>query len=1513
MAGADDRAGGDVRRGTRGKRASGRLVVSLPDDAPGLDDQVQVARPQLSWRAVAIPIPAGGVIIGRDRRGTITVHDDDRVQNLVELTRRGADVWIRVREDGVACTVGGKALRAGKRRLVAGDEIVVAGERFAYSATVGAELGRTTRRPRRRVTPAAKVQRVDLRLSIEDAHGQGADVVIEAGADAQVLKVLLAAAELLRLSWSGGSARCERLGGELNLLGPLSDAGLLWGDRIALHSRRAGPRLPAARADDRRGGQIPVNRAPRIRRPVPSVEIELQAPPDEAGKPRFPLIASLLPLVAGIVMAVVLKNPVYLIFTALSPIMAVGSYVTDRRSGRDRYAERAARFARDLAAADARLSAAYVTEGEYLFEAAPGLDQLLPRAEGSRSRLWERRRAADDFLALRAGIGTAPFTARVSFARGGSEALRADAHRHLDRFDRLDGVPVVIDVPKIGVLGIAGPQGTITGVTRGLVVQAALLYSPADLQIAAAVGHGHAASWWWMKWLPHVSEASATLQGPPLASGDIAAAALLDRVRQVQETRLAASRGRLGGEREPHLLLLIDGDLEFDRSVATSVLEAAADTDVSVIWLAREQAALPHQTGAVMTMTSAQTFDLAYAASGDLMSDVRIEPLGGSAAAATARSLAPLVDRGARRRATGVPTRVGLLELLELEVLDGDAIAANWESPRDALAAPIGAGSAGPFEIDLRRDGPHALLVGTTGSGKSELLRSIVCSLAALHPPTRVSFLLFDYKGGAAFGPCGGLPHVFDVVSDLDEHLSQRALIALDAELLRRERILADAGAKDMLDLARKLPHRTPPALVLAVDEFAKLRDEVPDFVDGVVDVAQRGRSLGVHMILASQTLGNAFTTPIRANTNLRLALRAADETQSEEAIGSRDAAHIPSGPDYSGRGFARVGLGRLVEFQTAYVSGRSAPGSSSEIRVRRYELDGGRAEPAKAWRSAEAESDEETDLELLVSATRAACEELGLERPPAPWLPPLPAALALDELPAVPVSAGFAIGLVDEPREQRQSPLIFNPAATGFTVVFGAGGSGRTTALRTVAAAVASACSPADAHIYVIDARGRGLAALNDLPHCAAVVSASEEERLDRLLGRLAGLIDTRVRSFSEAGVSTLAEYRRRVADEPCPQITLLIDDLDDLVRAYDSAAGAAQMQRLGRIVSAGRQAGVSVIATAASRAGVGSSLMTHVARRVVLRMATPDDAIGLGVDGSVARGLQPDPGRAFVDGSAEAQIAHPGGSPEGSDQIDAVRAIASLARARWPGADAPAVRTLPARLEPAELPRSRDVARVVVGIGGNDLLPVAIDLSEGHLLVSGPRRSGRSLALVALVHALRGTERRIDVRVFAPRRSPLQAIAAGDGVTLVTDPASCVAAMAALAAIVAGRTRGDGHQPIVALVDDAGDLPDAAFAQAAERVARFGPDVGVHLAAAVDKTTARGFTHPWVRVLANDGRGIVLAPEDASAADHLGGELPRRSPVPRQPGRGYLVRDGSVTLIQIAAEPVAPTAASD
>ena len=220
-----------------------------------------------------------------------------------------------------------------------------------------------------------------------------------------------------------------------------------------------------------------------------------------------------------------------------------------------------------------------------------------------------------------------------------------------------------------------------------------------------------------------------------------------------------------------------------------------------------------------------------------------------------------------------------------------------------------------------------------------------------------------------------------DVVSDLDEHLAERALVSLNAELKRRERILAESGARDLSELQRRHPDIAPPLLVIAVDEFAKLREEVPAFVDGVVDIAQRGRSLGVHMVLAAQSLRNAFTPAIRANTNLRIALRVSEESESEDMIASPSAARIPSGERYRGRAFARTGHGELQEFQAAYVSGLTTPAQQRTLEVRTFDLLA--AGPGRTVVAATADSDAKSDLTALGAAATEAYERMGLRMPP--------------------------------------------------------------------------------------------------------------------------------------------------------------------------------------------------------------------------------------------------------------------------------------------------------------------------------------------------------------------------------------------------------------------------------------------------------------------------------------------------------------------------------------------------
>ena len=291
---------------------------------------------------------------------------------------------------------------------------------------------------------------------------------------------------------------------------------------------------------------------------------------------------------------------------------------------------------------------------------------------------------------------------------------------------------------------------------------------------------------------------------------------------------------------------------------------------------------------------------------GTELADVVADGVDRRVANETARALTPVKDVSASVGSSELPTRVSLFDVLDMDEVTPAAIRSVWRQRRQTLDAPIGMAGEGPVAIDLRGDGPHALVAGTTGSGKSELLQSLVASLATTHSPRTVTFLLIDYKGGAAFHACRQLPHTVGMVTDLDGVLAERALVSLNAELRRREALLRDAGAKDLGEMERTAPSGAPPSLVIVIDEFATLASEIPAFVEGVVDIARRGRSLGVHLVLATQRPAGVVTEHVRANTNLRIALRVASTTESDDVVGAPDAARIPR--TIPGRALMRTG-----------------------------------------------------------------------------------------------------------------------------------------------------------------------------------------------------------------------------------------------------------------------------------------------------------------------------------------------------------------------------------------------------------------------------------------------------------------------------------------------------------------------------------------------------------------------------------------------------------------------------
>lgn len=1229
---------------------------------------------------------------------------------------------------------------------------------------------------------------------------------------------------------------------------------------------------------------ISFNRSPRVRPPVVGAHLHIGAPPSPPRATRLPVAASAAPLALGVVMAAVLHEPAMLAMSALSPVMALSSYFGDRRSGGRAHRAQVARHRADVDELEVEVERTLAEEGARRRQVHPDAPTLVDRAMRRRPDLWERGPQDDDFLVLRVGEADQPSGLEVVIAPGGDAGQRTDVDALVRRARTLPAAPVVVPLGELGTIGIAGGGPRRQRLATWLALQLAVLHSPRHLALCAVVPDASAADWRWLGWLPHV--AASPVDVPALAVGDARTEALLEALRELVRRRRAERGDRFGGRtREQAVVLLLDEDVGPRRQLIEELLQDGPEVGVFLVWLGGRRRDLPAGCGAVLELDARRAvMQVSFPVDGRTVPDATCDGVDGTAADQVARVLAPMRDVTGGGRGTSIPRSVGMLELLGGAL---DDLPRRYElPPEDALACVVGQDAEGPVRIDLRQDGPHALVAGTTGAGKSELLQALVAGLAVERPPTRVSFLFVDYKGGTAFKECVDLPHCVGMVTDLDEHLTQRVLTSLRAEVRARERTLNAHGARDLPELERTAPDAAPAALIVVVDEFAALKVDVPEFVDGLVDVAQRGRSLGVHLVLATQRPAGVVSENIRTNTNLRIALRVQTEAESVDVVNDRRAALLPTEP--RGRAFVRTGHGRVREVQVAFGGAVSRGGVTSRpVEVVVLAAEGPADEPAAPALEGP------TDLSRVVHAIGQAAA--GGRRPPSPWLPPLPSVLHLDDLEQR--GAHPTLGLADEPAQQMQRPWELEVAAAGSVLIYGASGTGKTTALRSIAVALARLSSPERLHLHAIDCAGHGLTGLEALPQCSGVLGADDEERVGRLLRTLLAEVERRGRLLASHGAGSLDDLDESIRP---PRTVVLLDSLPGFREAYDSDPSATLLRTLGRVMGEGRAAGVHVVATCDRRGGVPSAITSVVSRRIVLRMPSDDDYAVLGLDRRATAGTAMPPGRAFVDDGLEVQLATLGAGTSGAG---ALTSEAASLRRRWGGLQAPPVLTLPTKVGLEALGRSSELDAVRVGIRDDDLRVAVLDLASTHALVVGPRRSGRTTTLGTLAAAVAG------MGLDSPRHLLLGRRSAPEHVTrcfdhVVLGERACAEAVSELLAAAAEAGRSTPRVPVLVAVDDVEGLVDGPAAAGLERLLRDGLDLGVCLVATTDPAASVAF-NPVMRELRKAGCGVLLQPGVDADGSTLNVRLPRRRGGGDLPaGRGYLVQSGRAQLVQLATD---------
>ncbi len=1163
------------------------------------------------------------------------------------------------------------------------------------------------------------------------------------------------------------------------------------------------------------------NRPPRLQPAPIGGEIQIPAPPKSPDEHARSLLLSLLPFSSLLIMggfyliigANTGRSPLYTIpLLAMGIVSAVTSLLTysyQKQLQRKRFFEARRDYHRQLDKREARLQAAHDVQLAINRRKYPGADVIPSLIESRHDFLWSRRIADDDFGWVRLGVGDIPSNVIVQSPDPDLEAL--DIQRAVDlsfKYRLVRDTSVTLNLLQWGAMGIVGSRADLLPFTYAVLAHLTTEYAPTDVSLYIFSSRAVYLDWSWARWLPHTSQFQKGGFPDYLAFDPEASRDLLNRLNRRLEERHAAlenTEGELGDT--SLIVVLVDETSSIRDELAYRSLLSSRQAGIITLSMVNDAEDVPGECNGVVTVLG-HAFRVHLTGPEGIVIEGTADALSRAQAEMIARKLTNyrLPQLGASQR---IPTRLDFLQMFgnaaSIEALD---IPTRWNRlPKDGrlpFPAPIGGDSySSQLSLDLSENvhGPHGLVAGTTGAGKSELLQTIVCALAVEHHPYFLNFLLIDYKGGATFGFFEHLPHTTGLITNLDKAEALRALEAIKSEIRRRQQFLREQGAQDITDYHKRLDGcaalpadwKPLPHLLIIIDEFAELKTDLPNFLHELVSTVRVGRSLGIHLILATQRPSGHITAEMAANLQFRICLRVQSPDASREVLLRPDAAYLPV--DVIGRAYFQVGTDTR-QFQVAYSGMKYKEREESDqdrlattINLRRFERvrsvtsadegeihtpDSGNDAPARKF--AMVLTDRLSDV---YEATRLS------ELDPV-LLPSLPARFSLDDIrqftdqdsawswdgttwrddPDWIAWIEPPVGLIDDINSHTQPPLTVDfRDASGHLLIVGPPASGKSTFLRTLTLSLAQRCPPRQLEIYIVSMAGRNLDPLAALPHVGAVINAEESERLARLLHRLQDVRQQRRSQFALLHAESLEHHNSRVPqDQRQPAIVILIDNFLQLRETYP-----AEMETIVGLMQDGRAYGIHFVLTSPSPQ-VPVSILNLVSQKLVLPFSEKLDYQHL--IGRSDRELASRPGSVLIRNSVSptplhGQIALPATSPAGEtpgamledlgNQVDdelrneqMIATIAQMAAAWGQDPAATPIKTLPERVS---LDGADGLLAVVQPAGQGSppfealKTPIALDdlslrtftldwLQHGpHLLINSPQGSGKSTLLSTLL----------------------------------------------------------------------------------------------------------------------------------------------------------------------------------
>ena len=998
-------------------------------------------------------------------------------------------------------------------------------------------------------------------------------------------------------------------------------------------------------------------------------------------------------------------------------------------------------------------------------------DPSLLWSVASGSRVWERRAAHDDFARVRIGLGR--HNAAVKYVPPSTKPIEdleplssISLRRFAEAYRTVPGIPTAISVRSFTSIEFAGPTAPSMGLARAILAQLVTFHAPDELRIAVLTGDSASDEWEWIKWLPHNAHPSRSDAAGPLRLFARDHDELMKLLGPEFTDRGDHDKGARPSVHEPFVVVVAG--------------RIAIPEDSRLVGAGLQNTVLLDATGQlpggpkVLRLTVED--DRVEFPVGERTGEAERDDLTEREAETLARILAPKRTAGTLE-VIDEPLEsdfelTTLLGIRDAYTFDVHSVWRPRQAQRARLSVPIGITEGGEVvELDLKEAaqggmGPHGLIIGATGSGKSELLRTLVCALAVTHSSEILNLVLVDFKGGATFLGMEKLPHTSAVITNLADELPlvDRMQDALNGEMNRRQELLRASGYASLFEYEKARAAGAPltpfPVLLLIVDEFSELLSSKAEFMDLFVSVGRLGRSLGVHLLLASQRLDEGRISRVEGHLSYRIALRTFSSMESRSVIGVGAAYELPSEP---GNGYLKLDITNLVRFKSAYVSGpykRAAGrgGGHDDARIlsdvvpftTRELLQSAVAAPdAAPVVVPDGEADEERLMDVLI-------EQLAGSGPPARqvWLPPLSESPGLDSLlPSVvpdpehgmivenAVLRGrlrVPVGVVDRPYEQMRELLQADlSGADGHVGIAGAPQSGKSTLVRTLVLALALTNTPEQVQFYGLDFGGGGIMALTGLPHVGSVATRMERDRVVRTIEEVRQVMEHRETVFAERGYDSITSYlaarSRGEVHDPHGHVFLIVDGWFTLKQDFTDLE-----PKINEMAARGLSFGIHVIITASRWSEIRTWLRDLLGTKLELRLGDAmESEIGSRkaalVPNQPGRGMTPQ-GMHFLSGLPRLD-----GRATTGDLTDATKGLVEEIRMFWPGPVAPPVRMLPTQLPAAQLPVPERPLRFCLGLDEQRLGPVWHDfMATPHLLVMGDNESGKTNLLRLVLRSI-------------------------------------------------------------------------------------------------------------------------------------------------------------------------------